>query len=411
MTRLNYLANIRLPTEKAHGYQIMQMCEAFAEAGAEVVLVHANRRNSPELEGIQDVWACYDVTQNFTRETVPCLDLYPALRGLPPTLSGILERLVAWLQVVTYTLALVLRLRPTDADVFYSRDSVPLVVLAALRPGLRGRLFYEAHDFPATRVGYRLRRWLVRRVEGVIVITRHLAKRYWEQFLLPDRRLLVAPDGVRLERFADLGDRAACRETLGLPQDTFIVGYVGQLHLRGMGKGVDTLVEAVALLTRDFGSRPVRLCIVGGPDDMVGDLYNLAARHQLPGEYLITPGQVRPHEVPLWMRAFDVCVLPSPRTTFFAYYTSPLKLFEYMASGTPIVASNLPAFGEIVDDGRSALFVPPSAPAGLSRALRHLQEDPELGKRLSQQARQDVARYTWQERARSILAFTGERSR
>jgi glycosyltransferase involved in cell wall biosynthesis len=304
-----------------------------------------------------------------------------------------------------------MRLRPSDADLFYSRDSVPLVALAALRPALCGRLFYEAHEFPATRLGRALRGWLVQRVAGVIVITRQLVKLYAHQLGLSGRRLVNAPDGVRLERFADLGTRAACRETLGLPEDAFIVGYVGQLHLRGMGKGVDTLVEAIARFSKEGGMRPVRLGIVGGPDEMVGELYNLAAAHNLPGEALITPGQVPPGEVPLWMRAFDVCALPSPQTTFFAYYTSPLKLFEYMASGTPIVASDLPAFAEIVIDGESALLVTPGRPAALSRALKRLRDEPVLGMRLAEQAREDVKRYTWHVRARSILAFAGEHAR
>lgn len=399
--RLHYLANARLPTEKAHGYQISQMCEAFAEAGADVTLLHADRHNAPELEGVS-IWSYYGISRNFTCREMPCLDWYPLLRGLPRNLSRLLERFVSLLQLLSYTLALVTRLRPSNTDIFYSRDSVPLAAVVALRPKVRARLYYEAHEFPATAIGRWLRRWTVRRVAGVVVITRQLAKRYGEQFGLPDDRLHLAPDGVRLERFANVGDPTVCRTQLGLPQDAFIVGYVGQLHLMGMGKGVDTLVEALAKLAPQGDS--LHVCIVGGPDAMVKNLHRHAASLGLPDGCLITPGRVHPDEVPLWMRAFDVCALPSPWNTFFAYYTSPLKLFEYMASGTPIVASDLPAFAEIVRHEESALLVPPGDADALAGALGRLRDDRALAERLSARASADVRQYTWRARAERLLA-------
>jgi glycosyltransferase involved in cell wall biosynthesis len=318
------------------------------------------------------------------------------------------ERFVSLLQLSSYTLALAVRLKPAEADIFYSRDSVPLIFLVALRPRLRSRLVYEAHEFPATRLGRMLRRWLVRQVAGVIVITQHLAKLYADEFGVPAERLRVAPDGVRLERFEGLGDRAACRAALELPADAFVVGYVGQLHLMGMGKGVDTLTEAVAMLSQDRDAHPLRLCVVGGPDEMVGQLRAQAVAQGLPDDVLITPGQVRPHDVPRWMRAFDVCTLPSPWTPFFAYYTSPLKLFEYMVSGTPIVASDLPAFTEIITHEQSALLFPPSDSQALAAALRRLRDDPALGGQLAARARQDANQYTWRARAETLLAFAEE---
>jgi glycosyltransferase involved in cell wall biosynthesis len=108
------------------------------------------------------------------------------------------------------------------------------------------------------------------------------------------------------------------------------------------------------------------------------------------------------------MRAFDVCTLPSPWTPFFAYYTSPLKLFEYMVSGTPIVASDLPAFTEIITHEQSALLFPPSDSQALAAALRRLRDDPALGGQLAARARQDANQYTWRARAETLLAFAEE---
>ena len=93
--RLLYLANVRLPTEKAHGLQIVQNCEAFAEAGADVTLWTARRVNTAELRGIDDVWTHYGVKRNFELRRLPCLDLI----WLVPNRTGRLAQVIFWLQL------------------------------------------------------------------------------------------------------------------------------------------------------------------------------------------------------------------------------------------------------------------------------------------------------------------------
>jgi YD repeat-containing protein len=87
------------------------------------------------------------------------------------------------------------------------------------------------------------------------------------------------------------------------------------------------------------------------------------------------------------------------------YFTSPLKLFEAMAAGRPVIASDLPSIREILTDGVNALLVPPEDPAALAKALRMLASDNALGKRLAERSAQDVQRYTWDERGRKIASM------
>jgi len=110
--------------------------------------------------------------------------------------------------------------------------------------------------------------------------------------------------------------------------------------------------------------------------------------------------------VPRALAAFDVAAMPFPWTEHFAYYASPVKLFEYMASGRPIVATGLPSTQEILIDGETALLVPPSDVDALAAALARLQDNPPLRARLAENARRLVfERYTWAARAARILAF------
>jgi len=300
-----------------------------------------------------------------------------------------------------YLIRLALRLGREQDGVIFSRDPVLLLALALLWPRRAARMAFEAHTFPSSRVGTSIRRALARRAGLVVALTGHLAERH--RALDGVGRVITAHDGVRLGRFAGMPDRASARRDLGWLEDAFIVGYLGRFvsGLEGMGKGLETLAEAALLLHREDAS--TRLVLVGGPalalDPVRARLEALGA----PPGFLIAPGEVTPAQVPTCLRAFDVCTIPSPWNDFYAYYTSPLKLFEYMAAERAIVASDLPSTVEVIRDGDNGLLVPPDDAPALASALRRLRDDPALRARLGEQASRDVRTYTWEARARLIL--------
>src|SRR5205085_9347723 len=86
-------------------------------------------------------------------------------------------------------------------------------------------------------------------------------------------------------------------------------------------------------------------------------------------------------------------------------YTSPLKLFEYMAVGKPIVASDLPSVRDVIEPDRDGLLVPANDPKGFSAAIDRLLMQPDLRNRLSGAARERARNYTWEARARRIIDF------
>ncbi len=114
----------------------------------------------------------------------------------------------------------------------------------------------------------------------------------------------------------------------------------------------------------------------------------------------------KPHdEIPLWLRAADVLILPNTANEDISkYYTSPMKLFEYMASGTPIVASALPSIREILNEN-NAVLVESDNPEKLAEGIKKVLADAELAKKISKQAFADVQNRTWGKRAEEILEF------
>jgi glycosyltransferase involved in cell wall biosynthesis len=108
---------------------------------------------------------------------------------------------------------------------------------------------------------------------------------------------------------------------------------------------------------------------------------------------------VPPADVANHLSRADILVLPNSANAVSSRYTSPLKLFEYLAAGRPIVASDLPALREVLRDGINALLVPADDPAALAASLLRLIQDRPLAARLARTAFDDAALYSWDARA------------
>lgn len=377
--KLIYIANSRIPTNKAHGFQIMKMCEAFSNNGVNVELWLPNRFNS-----IKDSpFAYYGIRETFIVKKIPVIDLIP--------LSNLLGSFANFVESLSFSIFLLPKLKKTGENIIYSRDQFLLWFLSF---GSR-KFVYEIHSFPGKPKFYR-RIW--RYSYRIVTITRALKELLVKNGVNPEK-IIVAPDAVDLASFDSVNEKKEeLRIELGLPQDSFIVGYVGRFKTLEMEKGVSTMIEALPMLDKD-----VKMVFVGGEETEIKDYKSLANRYNVSVQCLFFGYQ--PHSKAIkYMKAMDALVIPFPNQPHYAFYASPLKLFEYMASGRPIIASDLPALREILND-KNALFFKPENVVDLARAIKMLKSSQMLGYNLSRQALADVKQYTWQNRARNILNF------
>ena len=385
--KVYYATTARLPTVHAHGQQIVENCAAFAAAGADVTLVIADRGDVSGFRSRIDPRDHYGVPSTFALDRAFCLEPRWQSRFLQPTAFRIMT--------ATFGFGLLAALRRCAPNaVVYSRDPLPLVILSLALPA--HRLVYEAHQLPMSRKGRALFAACVRRVGLVVAVTDQIAA---AARVAGAHVAMVARDGYRADRYDTLPSRGSARRELGLPEGEFLIGYVGRLHTMGMAKGVEQLLDAVARLPES----PVTVAVVGGPADHVEALRRRWRRLGQPDHRLVAPGQVASERVPLWLAALDVGAIPFPVTPHFARCASPLKMFEYLAAGLPIVASNLPALAEVLVDGESALLTPPEDVEALTAALDRLRRDPVLRATLAAGARRAAGDHTWTNRARNIL--------
>ncbi|MEE6295952.1 glycosyltransferase family 4 protein [Georgenia wangjunii] len=180
--------------------------------------------------------------------------------------------------------------------------------------------------------------------------------------------------------------------------DAFTVGFVGTLK---PWHGVESLVEAMALLVREDPT--YRLLLVGdGPQ--AGPL---AARAEALGltPYVEVTGAVDPADVPGLLRRIDVATAPYPALEDF--YFSPLKVYEYLAAGLPVVASRIGVLPEVLDDGRLGVLVEPGDPRALADAVAALRADAGTRARLRRDTVADAAAHDWTSVVAESLGLVG----
>lgn len=387
LTRLDLVVNIRFPGSRAHGIQVAAMAEALADTGLAVDVIVPRR--FPALD--VDPWTHYGVRRVFGVQRITTLD---AIDLVPPRW----QRLPFLLQSASFGWrALARTAYERDAGVL-ARDHYTLLTLSAgLRAADRARLAVEVHDLPE---GADRRRRVARHLAGLpaVVTITHGLRDDLVALGVPAERILVAPDGVHVARFRGLPAADVARRHLQLP-DVPTVAYAGQFY---PWKGVDVLVEAVARVPE------AQLLLVGGDRDNLARVVGLA-NQRAPGRVHFT-GQVPHAAVPFHLSAGDVIALPnSAREVISARYTSPLKLFEALACGRAIVASDIPSLREVLRQDDNALLVPPDDPEALAAGLRALLQDRARAARLAEAARAESARYDWSERGRQVARFLRER--
>lgn len=323
------------------------------------------------------------------------------------TLLYYLERSLFALQVAAYLLwQRVVRRR--HYNVLYVREVILAYWLARLRGLLGARLVYEAHDLESRNPSRAKERWvqpwlrridryLLERADGVVSLTSTFAHYLEAQGWRPADRVTVIPDAYD-EALFHPRDRAACRAELGIPEGVPILLYAG---LTFSYRGLESLVAAFARLSGSFPR--ARLYLVGGREAKRGELRAQAAALGV-ADRVVMPGQVSLEVVPRYLAAADVLVIPGTVTEETA---SPLKMFEYMAMGVPVVSVDRPALREILPQ-EGAYFVPPSDAAALEETLRQALIHPAEARQRAERAREAVQHYTYRWRAEQLLALVDQ---
>jgi len=392
MTEIVYPVNLRFPMERANSIQIVQTCHALARGGAGVtLLVRGGKDPTSEAASL----AFYGLTphRNLRIRRLPVLP-----RSSPARLRNRLFLLALGLDCAV-------RAASGRADAFFVREDGVARMLLAARKVLRVPVIFEMHHLshlflkmrhemypdslpvPPERIARQatIDRRLYERADAIVCVTQALADLLSATFG-PRPNVHVVRNGVTLP------DSSVERNP-----EKGLISYVGQLY---PWKGVDTLVHAMAHLPE------ARLEIVGGlpyePDaarlEALAGSIGVASRARF--QPFVPPGELAKR-----LARAAVAAVPLPDNLYSRAFTSPLKIFEAMAAGIPVVASDLPAIREVIRDGENGVLVTPGDPAALAAGLDRVLGDPALAESIARQARKDVEATAWDRRAERIRAI------
>ena len=371
--KINYIANARIPTEKAHGIQIMKMCEAFAQLGNDVTLILPRRIQNREFR-LKNPFEYYNVKPIFKIKKLPCIDLLPLFSN----------PLAFYIQATSFALATLFYSLFTKEDLVYTRDEFSASLLCKKK-----KVIYEAHVYPQSKHKW-FARWL-KSVKKIVVINNALKKQFSK--LAPSEKIAVAHDGVDLKTFKQLPEKHKAKTALKINSKTPVAMYTGHLY---PWKGVDTILDTAKKLPK------VMFYVVGGTSKDVKEYHEKIQQKELKNVTLT--GHVQHTQIPEFLAAADVLLLPnSAKYNISNEYTSPLKLFEYMAAKRPILASDVTSTKEILEHGKNAILFKADDPYTCAQSLKHLLQNSKLASNLVKSAYKDVRPYTWELRAKKVL--------
>ncbi|HEX5069089.1 MAG TPA: glycosyltransferase [Vicinamibacterales bacterium] len=382
-----YFADTRFPIERANGVQMMATCYALARRGHDVTLV--TRPDS--AASARDPFAFYDWPPISTLR-VNTIGVSGGARGRRVRfLLGSARVAASARDAVVFTRDLGLAAwllqipRLARPPLVYESHGLADVVAAEMP-----RLLGDAQPAPSPAKLRRLARreqrvW--KRAGAYVAITRGIADELTTRFG-GRANVFVVPDGAR----AQPPEPARGSEP-------FVAAYAGHLY---PWKGVDVFVQALAAVPGVHG------LIVGGHqgEQDLNRVRGLVRALRLESRIEIT-GMVPPGDVPRRLARASALVLPNTATAISERYTSPLKLFEYLSVGRPIVASDLASVREVLTDEQTALLVPPGDAHAMAGALMRLQRDPALAAQLAAGAARLAPQYTWDARAVRLEAALG----
>jgi glycosyltransferase involved in cell wall biosynthesis len=247
-------------------------------------------------------------------------------------------------------------------------SGVPLVITPHSSPGSRNYSFLDIRMLP------------LKLADKVIALTR-IEKEHLKSLGLDGRKIEVIPNGINFKDYASIKS---------FPKENIIL-YIGRIAFY---KGLDSLLEAIPYVLKKV--KEAKFLIVGPDWGEVARLKRKAIELRIK-EHVSFIGSVFGNEKLRYYAMAKVCVFPSYMEAF------GIAILEAMASGRPVVATNVGGITELIDHGKTGFLVPPKEPKALANAISYLLCNPEIAMEIGERARLVARKFTWEETLHKTL--------
>lgn len=371
--KIIYWSFSTFPSKAANSVNVIKMASYFAKLGHEVILTAI--KGEPKIN-FNKIFERYGVKNNFKI----ILKNYPKIK-------------FGWILWGLFILKIVFKSKP---DLVFSRDS-----FGAFLSALFGfDVLFEVHGAAHGRDKI-LFKFLfpLKRIKKIIVISKSLKEYLCQHYRFDHNKIIIAPDAVDDAWVEEEKIVESQKKALGFNSNDFVLGYIGNLY---KGRGIKLIINLAKLLPED------KFVLIGGPKNVL-KIYNKII-FDLGIQNICFKDYVPHSSLPKYLFSCDILLMPyqkqlktandGPDTSKFM---SPLKMFEYMSAGKPIIASNHKVIKEVLINKKNALLVEPDKINEWYDSIIKLKSDPKLSNSLGKTAKNHVKKYTWSKRTKLIL--------
>jgi glycosyltransferase involved in cell wall biosynthesis len=378
--KIAVITNSRIPSTTANSIQAMKVTQALMQLGHDIRMFAPRETDSVSRELL---------AVHYGLRLIPDLELLPS------------EKYFKRLDFILHAQRAAKRF---DADLIYTW----LPQSAVLALWMNYPVVLEMHADVAGRMGaWWLRQFWKARGHKVMTVTTsalRIALERSTKIQFKDDALLIAPNGVELEKYEGLPNPSEARHQLNLPEG-LTVGFTGHIY---PGRGADLLFELAKQMPQ------ANFLWVGGTPELVEYWRGKLTEAKMTN--VTMTGFVKHESIPLHQAAADVLLMPYSRSIEassgqdIAEVINPMKMFEYMAAGRAIISADLPSIREVLNEGNAVFCEPddigkrrPEALEVWKAAIESLLGNGSRRRELGNQARKDVELLTWVKREERVL--------
>ncbi|MEY2816591.1 MAG: hypothetical protein RL275_54 [Chloroflexota bacterium] len=378
--KIALITNSRIPSLTANSIQAMKVAQALMQLGHDIKMFAPKESDAVNRESL---------LTHYGLRLTPDLDLLPSISGLK-RLDFIVHAQRA--------------AKKFGADLIYTW----LPQSAALGVWMGYPVVLEMHADNSGKLGvWWMRQFWKQKTPKVMTVTTSALRKALERstnFQFPNEAILLAPNGVELEKYAGLPSPVEARRQLNL-KEGLTVGFTGHIY---PGRGADLLFELAKQMPN------VNFLWVGGTPELV-DFWRSKLSEAGMTNVTMT-GFVKHESIPLYQAAADILLMPYSRSIEassgqdIAKVINPMKMFEYMAAGRGIVCADLSVIREVLNEG-NAVFCEPDDIGKWKFEIEKLLADEPRRLALGAQARKDVEQLTWVKREERVMEFLNKNLR
>ena len=368
MLKIIYPVPEKVPSSYARFIQIFNTCNSLANLGLKVEMCCSLKKGYK----VKDLESFYNIkiSPNLIIKTFPLIYIKNFLH------LKISSQLIYKLGLVVYLFSQ----RKENKYIIFLRYPKLGSLFSFLKKYLNLFIIYEVHEIFSLKNKklYKIEKNLLNTSDLIICITERLKKEILTIFQIDSQKIHVIPDAVRDDWLNIKNEKEE------------YIFYAGSLK---KWKGVDVLIKAMKYL-------PGEKLLIAGNGEEFSNLQNMVKKENLQDRIKFL-GYVPHAEIPKFLSKAKILVLPNVEEDT-SVFTSPLKLFEYMAAGKPIVASDIPSLREILKHEENAYLVKPRNPIVLAEGIKKVLYDKKLRRKISLKAKEEVKKYTYSIRAQKI---------